>query len=141
MRIMPFMKRKNGVQFAGVGLDTGGGGGGGGGSRLNFSTEETVVGTFMGKPLYAIVLTRGEDASIVDFNVRSLGIDKIVNLFARCIDNVGNEIYTIKQASGDYTIAVRSEYSGNIISSIRAATNNSICHDLVLTICYTKYAD
>lgn len=26
MRIMPFMKRKKGVQFAGVGLDTGGGG-------------------------------------------------------------------------------------------------------------------
>ena len=30
MRIMPFMKRKKGVQFAGIGLDTGGGGGGGG---------------------------------------------------------------------------------------------------------------
>lgn len=29
MRIMPFMKRKKGVQFAGIGLDTGGGGGGG----------------------------------------------------------------------------------------------------------------
>lgn len=28
MRIMPFMKRKKGIQFAGVGLDTGGGGGG-----------------------------------------------------------------------------------------------------------------
>lgn len=28
MRIMPFMKRKKGVQFAGIGLDTGGGGGG-----------------------------------------------------------------------------------------------------------------
>ena len=27
MRIMPFMKRKKGVQFAGIGLDTGGGGG------------------------------------------------------------------------------------------------------------------
>lgn len=139
MRIMPFMKRKNGVQFAGVGLDAGGGGGGG--SRLIFSTEETQVGTFLGSPLYAIVLTRDQDASIVDFNVRSLGIDKIVYMFGRCIDNVGNEIYTIKQAAGDYTIAARSEYSGNIISSIRVATNNSICHDLVLTICYTKYAD
>lgn len=41
MRIMPFMKRKNGVQFAGVGLDTGGGGGGGGGgSNITFSTDE-----------------------------------------------------------------------------------------------------
>lgn len=28
MRIMPFMKRKKGVQFAGIGFDTGGGGGG-----------------------------------------------------------------------------------------------------------------
>lgn len=28
MRIMPFMKRKKGVQFAGIGLDTDGGGGG-----------------------------------------------------------------------------------------------------------------
>ena len=27
MRIMPFMKRKKGIQFAGVGLDSGGGGG------------------------------------------------------------------------------------------------------------------
>ena len=27
MRIMPFMKRKKGIQFAGAGLDTGGGGG------------------------------------------------------------------------------------------------------------------
>lgn len=39
MRIMPFMKRKNGVQFAGVGLETGGGSGGGG-SGITFSTDE-----------------------------------------------------------------------------------------------------
>ena len=51
MRILPFMKRKNGVQFAGIGVDTGGGGGG---SGYDFSQlSETVVGTWVdGSPLY-----------------------------------------------------------------------------------------
>lgn len=78
MRIMPFMKRKNGVQFAGVGLDTGGGGGGSlpiasdqtlGGVKTgynmscdsdgvltaniwDFDTVEKRIGTYNGKPLY-----------------------------------------------------------------------------------------
>ena len=81
MRIMPFMKRRKGVQFAGIGLDTGGGGGGslpiasadtlgavkigenlnitsegllsaeGGG--VTISTDETAIGSFLGVPLYS----------------------------------------------------------------------------------------
>lgn len=51
MRVMPFMKRKKGVQFAGVGIDTGGGGGGSGYDYSELS--ETVVGKWIdGKPLY-----------------------------------------------------------------------------------------
>ena len=58
MRIMPFMNRKNGVQFAGVGLDTGGGGGGGGGSNITFSTDEFETGmTWIdGKAIYGKVV-------------------------------------------------------------------------------------
>lgn len=76
MRIMPFMKRKNGVQFAGIGLDTGGGGSlpiasdqilGGvktgynmscdsngvlTANIWNFDTVEKRIGTYHGKPLY-----------------------------------------------------------------------------------------
>ena len=51
MRVMPFMKRKKGIQFAGVGLDTGGGGGGSGYDYSELS--ETVVGKWVdGKPLF-----------------------------------------------------------------------------------------
>ena len=78
MRIMPFMKRKKGVQFAGVGLDTGGGSGTlpiasadtlGAvkiGNNLNItsegvlsaegvtiSTDETVIGSFLRSTLYS----------------------------------------------------------------------------------------
>lgn len=83
MRAMPFMKRKKGVQFAGVGIDAGGGGGGsplpiasadmlGGvkigdnlsitaegvlsasGGEITISTNETKIGTLFGSDLYAI---------------------------------------------------------------------------------------
>ena len=77
MRIMPFMKRKKGIQFAGVGLDTGGGGslpiasentlGGvkiGDGlsitplgvlsGGIHLSTQEHVIGDLDGTPLYSI---------------------------------------------------------------------------------------
>lgn len=52
MRILPFMKCKNGVQFAGTGFDTSGGGGGGGGGvptdylvreRIHFTDTEKIV--------------------------------------------------------------------------------------------------
>ena len=49
MRIMPFMKRKKGIQFAGVGLDTGGGGGGT--YVLPSATSETLGGIKVGSGL------------------------------------------------------------------------------------------
>lgn len=49
MRIMPFMKRKKGIQFAGVGLDTGGGGGGS--YVLPPATSETLGGVKVGSGL------------------------------------------------------------------------------------------
>ena len=48
MRIMPFMKRKKGIQFAGVGLDTGGGGGGG---SLPIASADTLGGVKVGDKL------------------------------------------------------------------------------------------
>lgn len=45
MRIMPFMKRKKGIQFAGVGLDTGGGG------SLPIASENTLGGVKIGDGL------------------------------------------------------------------------------------------
>lgn len=47
MRIMPFMKRKKGVQFAGIGIDTGGGGGG----SLPIASAETLGGVKVGSGL------------------------------------------------------------------------------------------
>lgn len=47
MRIMPFMKRKKGLQFAGIGLDTGGGGGG----SLPIASAETLGGVKIGNNL------------------------------------------------------------------------------------------
>lgn len=46
MRIMPFMKRKKGVQFAGIGLDAGGGGG-----TLPIASTETLGGVKVGDNL------------------------------------------------------------------------------------------
>ena len=46
MRIMPFMKRKKGLQFAGIGLDTGGGGG-----SLPIASAETLGGVKVGEGL------------------------------------------------------------------------------------------
>lgn len=43
MRIMPFMKRKKGVQFAGIGLDTGGD------SSLPIASTSTVGGVMIGE--------------------------------------------------------------------------------------------
>lgn len=47
MRIMPFMKRKKGIQFAGVGLDEGGGGSG----SLPVASTETLGGIKVGENL------------------------------------------------------------------------------------------
>ena len=47
MRIMPFMKRKKGVQFAGIGLDTGGGGGG----SLPIASADTLGAVKIGENL------------------------------------------------------------------------------------------
>ena len=49
MRIIPFMKRKKGVQFAGIGLDTGGGGGGS--YVLPPATANTLGGVKVGQGL------------------------------------------------------------------------------------------
>lgn len=47
MRMLPFMKRKKGVQFAGIGFDTGGGGGG----ALPIASTETLGGIKVGNNL------------------------------------------------------------------------------------------
>lgn len=63
MRIMPFMRRKNGVQFAGVGLDIGSGG------SFNFSTDEQVTTQKWtdGKPIYVktFVVTNGSSPMVL----------------------------------------------------------------------------
>lgn len=47
MRIMPFMKRKKGIQFAGAGLDSGGGGGG----SLPIASADTLGAVKVGENL------------------------------------------------------------------------------------------
>lgn len=46
MRIMPFMKRKKGVQFAGIGIDSGGGG-----SSIPIASPQTLGGVKIGDGL------------------------------------------------------------------------------------------
>ncbi len=64
MRLLPFMKPKNGYQFAGGGFESGGGGGGGG-SSLNLNVGENIIGSFDGKDLVCkvIKLTNGSISS------------------------------------------------------------------------------
>lgn len=96
MRIMPFMKRKNGVQFAGVGLDTGdsGGGGGGGGSSIEIGTTPTKIGKYKGSDLYAVAIPVPGDitASSRSYIETEFDVDTIVTLSARYNYVLGDEV-------------------------------------------------
>ena len=86
MRILPFMKRKNGIQFAGVGLDTGGGGGGGGGGSSIVITETpTKIGKYGNDDLYAVVIKLPGDIVEVtrSFIEKEFNVAKIITLSAR----------------------------------------------------------
>ena len=112
MRIMPFMKRKKGIQFAGVGLDTGGGGslpiasdttlGGvkiGDGlsitpqgvlsalsGGIHLSTQEHVIGDLDGIPLYSITAV-GQIGYFGDASQ----VDKIIFACAFTVDTSNNK--------------------------------------------------
>lgn len=84
MRILPFMKRKNGIQFAGVGIDTGGGGGGGG-SSIVLSEIPTKIGKYGNDDLYAVVIPVPGDitTSARSYIEKEFNVDKIKTLSAR----------------------------------------------------------
>ncbi len=123
MRIMPFMKRKKGVQFAGIGLDTGGGGsyvlppatentlggikvGSGlsvesdgtlsveGGNGLIFSTAETAIGTFNNSALYARVFI--STASSTNFLIDGMGTNtcRVLAVFGSATEDYKNKCIT-----------------------------------------------
>ena len=83
MRSLPFMKRKNGIQFAGVGLETGGGGGGGGGgSSISITSTPTKIGKYYNDDLYVveISITEDIDTSKYTYQRTDLHIDKIISM-------------------------------------------------------------
>ena len=55
MRVLPFLKAKNGVQFAGEGFSSSGGGGGGS-SSFDLAVGENVIGSLDGKNIICKVI-------------------------------------------------------------------------------------
>lgn len=142
MRIMPFMKRKNGVQFAGVGLDIGsGGGGGGGGSSPDYVIgEEVDTGLkFKGKHLYRKTFELDGETS---WSTRA-AIDNVDSAF---IDNsmshlvVGIGILPINYYfDNNNRTAVFLRRSGNKVHpDYNIATTFDGTHYWTITILYTK---
>lgn len=92
MRIMPFMKRKKGLQFAGIGLDTGGGGGGG---SLPIASSDVLGGVKIGSGVNV--------ASDGTISVSSSGVDYALNVEHETnMTFLGRKVYSIIVDDGRY---------------------------------------
>ena len=138
MRVLPFMKRKNGIQFAGVGLDTGGGGGGGGGNSFNISTEETRIGTLNTEPLYAKVF---ELSSIVTVGtsyttlVENVGyMDKLFNVILLGEAYSDSHGYSVLRTVTDVRLSDDNKLQADTIDT-------SGCRVKTVIVFYTKTTD
>jgi len=130
MRIMPFMKRKKGVQFAGIGLDTGGGGGG----SLPIASADTLGAVKIGENLSITsegLLSAEGGSGEPNFSTTE------INTGTKWVD--GSDIYRItgvrNDASGnsEYTISIASLNVKNLIKyfSIKYRTSEQLGADRI----------
>lgn len=139
MRMLPFIKRKKGVQFAGIGFDSsgegGGGGGGGGGSsgiELPLDNSEKVIGKVGEDPLYCGVYVKTSGSG----NYHEISVPNIKNLYS--------DTETLYYASGmsegfDVMGVTGLKYYDNAFH-INLSNNITLtpAHPLRLIVTYTK---
>ena len=114
MRIMPFMKRKNGVQFAGIGLDTSSGGGGGGGSVDIYDGQEHLIGKWFADNLYV----RAVHATITGTGT----VVANIGAFKECVVAWGAS----KQGSYEQFRNIASQGANTILISATPSTGNVV---------------
>ena len=115
MRIMPFMKRKKGVQFAGIGLDMpSGGGGGGGGSVDIYDGQEHLIGKWFTDNLYV----RAVHAPITGTGT----VVANIGAFKECVSVFGAS----KQGSYEQFRNIGSQGSNTIVISVTPSTGNVV---------------
>ena len=154
MRIMPFMKRKKGIQFAGVGIDSGGGGGlslpiasstslggvkvGAGldvqsdgllsANGLSFQLDTDIpIGKFGDDILYARMMLFNSGSSAT-YNYPYAGVKRVVFAFASFRKDSGSAVGTVSQAIQNaryYSDAFHFEIS-------------SVAHPLYIIAIFTK---
>lgn len=117
-------------------------GGSSGGSSDIYSLEETVIGTWLGKPLYRKVIDFGplpDNASVtIEHNI--IDLDKIVRLYGSAIRE-DKEILPIP-----YTV-VNADNVGGILTYATATiinlrtSNNRSSYNAYMTLEYTKTTD
>ena len=135
MRIMPFMKRKKGLQFAGIGLDTGGGGGGGS-SLPDFSTDEQSLGIkwIDGKDLFIRVF-HGTKSTGNDVQIPIQYVDTGWVLSTWLTDTTGVVYFPYHYNSTDYF-----RYKIDILSTGKnidiISSKSGVTYDVILV--YTK---
>ena len=149
MRIMPFMKRKNGVQFAGVGLDTGsGGGGGGGGGSLPDYTFDVEIDTgvkYNNKKLYRytkkVSLSSPGAPGWEAFKFNNVD-DVFIDATMSKVRFSGAELpINYYLTSSNYITAIVRRSSGYSYVECTIRTTFSGACDWVLTVFYTKTTD
>ena len=133
MRILPFMKRKNGIQFAGVGIDSGGGGGSGW-KLPDFSQNEQALGVKWvdGKTMYikTFIGTKGESALYIPLE----NVDTVIPISATI--QSGNNIYTPFYTSTSSFF----KFSFDALSGVRRIYVNTPLNnvDYKIVLIYTK---
>lgn len=141
MRIMPFMKRKKGVQFAGFGLDTGGGG------SVNFSTDEQITTQkwIDGKPIYVktFVDTNGSSPTVI---TGVSNVDTVVDYTAyqhrRYGDFEGYFLTGSQISTSAYVNLVLEKMSNNTLRYETYANEGGwVFIKNVVTVYYTKTTD
>lgn len=160
MRSLPFMKRKKGIQFAGVGLDTGGGGsyvlpiattnrlGGvkvgaglevaedgtlttsGGSGGLDFSATAHVIGKFGTKDLYSITFQHSSLAS--GYEIGALPTEPTAVICAFGVYGYPNDVPTMMIGN-----KVEANYSGtgSYILNNNSAISGAL--SILFTVFYT----
>lgn len=113
-------------------------GGGGGGSKTDYTDEETVIGSYLGKPLYRVVrvLETATTLNNLHHNVSELTIDKIIRCDAYIEQTNANYSTTINASSGvDNRIIWYSKDAGELVG------NGSYFRVKEIILEYTKTTD
>ena len=144
MRMLPFFKPKKGFMIAGGGLETtGGGGGGGGGSTLNFSVNETKIGTFNGKDLFSRIIPASDfyysqkvslqDTLLCD-KPYIAGIESIIKMSMYEYESNSRQLLCVSDNKGVYGMIKTSKLYGECSASWDYWYNANNC----ILIIYTK---